>query len=180
MAEAELATIARPYARAAFSYALDQESGLASWSQTLQLLSAAVGEDSVCVALDNPLLSSEDKANLLIDLLGDEISAEAQNFVKILAGYDRIELLAEIADMYELLKANHEKTMDVEVSSAFEITESELEALSAGLKKKLQHDINLETTIDKSLIGGVLIKAGDTVIDDSVRGKLQKLSNELS
>ena len=180
MAEAELATIARPYARAAFSYALDQESGLAAWSRMLQLLSAAVSEDVVRIALDNPLLSGEDEANLLINLLGDEISTEGRNFVNVLAGYDRVALIPEIADMYELLKANHEKTMEVEVVSAFEIGEGELATLSTALKKKLQREINLQTTVDESLLGGVVIKAEDTVIDDSVRGKLQKMSNELS
>jgi F-type H+-transporting ATPase subunit delta len=180
MAEAELATIARPYARAAFSYALDQESGLTGWSRMLQLLSAAVTEDVIRVALDNPLLSGEDEAGLLISLLGDEISTEGQNFINVLAGYDRVALLPEIADMYELLKANHEKTMEVEVTSAFDVSDSEIAALSTALKTKLQREINLETTIDESLLGGVIIKAEDTVIDDSVRGKLQKMSNELS
>jgi F-type H+-transporting ATPase subunit delta len=180
MAEAELATIARPYARAAFSYALEQDSGLIAWSRMLQLLSAAVGEEVVRTSLDNPQLSGEDEAGLLISLLGDEISTEGQNFVNVLAGYDRVALLPEIADMYELLKANHEKTMEVEVTSAFEINEGEIQALSAALKNKLKRDINLETTIDVSLLGGVIIKAEDTVIDDSVRGKLQKMSNELS
>jgi F-type H+-transporting ATPase subunit delta len=81
--------------------------------------------------------------------------------------------------MFELLKANHEKTMDVEISSAFEVTQSEKESLSQALNTKLQREINLETSVDKSLLGGVVIKAEDTVIDDSVRGKLQKLSNAL-
>jgi F-type H+-transporting ATPase subunit delta len=180
MAEAELATIARPYARAAFSYALDQDSGLTGWSRMLQLLSAAVNEDVVRVALDNPLLSGDDEAGLLISLLGEEMSTECQNFVYVLAGYDRVALLPEIADMYELLKANHEKTMEVEVTSAFEISTSEITALSTALKAKLQREINLESTVDKSLLGGIVIKAEDTVIDDSVRGKLQKMANELS
>ena len=113
MAEAELATIARPYARAAFSYALDKDAGLAVWSRMLQLLSAAVSESLVKAALDNPGLSGEDEANLLIDILGEEVTNEGQNFLNVLAGYDRVALLPEIAAMYELLKANHEKTMDV-------------------------------------------------------------------
>jgi len=158
MAEAELATIARPYARAAFSYALEQDSGLDSWSRMLQLLSAALGEELVRVALDNPLLSGEDEASLLISLLGDEISTEGQNFVNVLAGYDRVALLPEIANMYELLKANHEKTMEVEVTSAFEISEGEIEVLSTALKNKLQRDINLETTIDESLLVALSLK----------------------
>ncbi len=180
MAEAELATIARPYARAAFSTALDQTEGLAHWSRKLTLLSAAMGESVVRVALDNPRLSGEDKAALLVDLLGDELGPDAGNFVSVLADYDRIELLPEIAEMFQLLKANHEKTMDVEVTSAFEVTDAEKTALSEALQSRLQRMVNLETSVDESLIGGVVIKAEDTVIDNSVRGKLEKLSHALN
>ncbi|MCZ6503290.1 MAG: F0F1 ATP synthase subunit delta [Gammaproteobacteria bacterium] len=179
MAEAELATIARPYARAAFSYALSQAKGLTAWSKMLALLAVASSEKIVREALDDPLLSGVEEAKLLIGVLGDELSDEAQNFVTVLAGYSRIELLPNIAEMFELLKANHEKTMEVEVTSAFEVTDGEEKALSEALRKKLQREITLETSVDPSLLGGVIIKAEDTVIDDSVRGKLQKLSNAL-
>ncbi len=179
MAEAEPATIARPYARAAFSYALDQAEGLQAWSKMLALLAAASSEKIVTEALDDPLLSGVEEANLLIGLLGDELSEEVQNFVTVLSGYGRIELLPNIAEMFELLKANHEKTIEVEVTSAFEVTDSEKAALSEALHKKLKREIKLETTVDPSLLGGVVIKAEDTVIDDSVRGKLQKLSHAL-
>ena len=179
MAEAELATIARPYARAAFSYALDQAQGLQAWSKMLALLAAASSEKIVREALDDPLLSGDEEANLLISVLGDELSEQAQNFVIVLSGYSRIELLPNIAEMFERLKANHEKTMEVEVTSAFEVTDGEKSALSEALHKKLHREIKLETSVDPSLLGGVVIKAEDTVIDDSVRGKLQKLSNAL-
>ncbi|MBQ60965.1 MAG: F0F1 ATP synthase subunit delta [Gammaproteobacteria bacterium] len=179
MAETELATIARPYARAAFSFALDQVDGLVAWSRMLSLLAATAREDIVRRALDDPSLSDEQGSDLLITVMGDELSEEGRNFVAVLSAYSRVELLPNIAEMFELLKANHEKTMDVEVSSAFEVTQSEKGALSKALNTRLQRDINLETSIDKSLIGGVVIKAEDTVIDDSVRGKIQKLSNVL-
>lgn len=179
MAETELATIARPYARAAFSYALDEAEGLQAWSRMLSLLATASNENIVREALDDPLLSGSEEANLLIGVLGDELSREAQNFVLVLAGYGRIALLPNIAEMFELLKANHEKTMDVEVTSAYEVSDSEKTTLSAALHKMLQREINLETSVDPSLLGGVVIKAEDTVIDDSVRGKLEKLSHAL-
>ncbi|MBQ74201.1 MAG: F0F1 ATP synthase subunit delta [Gammaproteobacteria bacterium] len=179
MAETELATIARPYARAAFTYALDQTEGLVTWSRMLSLLAATARQEMVRQALDDPSLSDEQGAELLVRLLGDELSEEGRNFVAVLSTYSRIELLPNISEMFELLKANHEKTMDVEISSAFEVTQSEKESLSQALNTKLQREINLETSVDKSLLGGVVIKAEDTVIDDSVRGKLQKLSNAL-
>ena len=179
MAEVELATIARPYARAAFSYALDQDQGLQAWSKMFALLAAASSEKMVQEALDDPMLSGTEEAKLLIAVLGDELSEAAQNFVTVLSGYGRIGLLPNIVSMFELLKANHEKTMEVEVTSAFEVTEREKAALSEALHKMLQREIILETSVDPSLLGGVVIKAEDTVIDDSVRGKLQKLSNAL-
>jgi F-type H+-transporting ATPase subunit delta len=180
MAETELATIARPYARAAFSYSLGQDQGLQAWSKMLALLALASIEPMVQQALDDPLLAGDEEADLLIGLLGDELTREARNFVSVLSGYGRIELLPDIAEMFELLKADHEKTIDVEVTSAFEVTESEKAALSDALHKKLQREINLETSVDANLLGGVVIKTEDTVIDDSVRGKLQKLSHALA
>ncbi len=179
MAEAELATIARPYARAAFSTALDQSQGLQDWSTMLAVLAAASSEKVVIEALDNPLLSGKAEAGLLIRLLGDELSTEAQNFVKVLAGYGRIKVLPQITEMFELLKTNHEKTVEVEIASAYELNDSEKASLSDALKKRLQRNINLKTTVDANLLGGVVIKAEGTVIDNSVRGKLQKMSHAL-
>jgi F-type H+-transporting ATPase subunit delta len=180
MAEAELTTIARPYARAAFSYALDQAEGLGKWSRMLALLAAAIREPVVQKALDDPMLTTADETGLLLALMGDDITDEGRNFIAVLAEYDRLALIPTISDMFELLKANHEKTMDVAVTSAYEVSEQERSALQSALKNRLQRDINLESTVDDSLIGGVIIKAEDTVIDDSVKGRLSRLSQVLN
>ena len=179
MAEAELPTVARPYARAAFSYALEQADGLSTWSRMLQLLAGAVNEPVVQASLDDPLLTTEDQTRLLDQLMGDDLSVEGGNFLGILAEYDRLTLIPTITEQFELLKANHEKTLDVSVTSAYEISEAEQQNLSSALKNKLQRDINIETEVDQSLIGGVVIKAEDTVIDDTVRGRLERLSHAL-
>jgi F-type H+-transporting ATPase subunit delta len=180
MAEAELPTIARPYARAAFSRGLDQTDGLGTWSRMLSLLAAAVSEPIVEEALDNPTLTIEDETSLILQLMGDDLNQDGQNFVSVLAEYGRLALLPTIAELFELLKANHEKTMDVEVTSAFEVSDQEKIELGAALQRMLQRDINIETEVDKLLIGGVVIRAEDTVIDDSVKGRLEKLSLVLS
>lgn len=179
MAESENTTIARPYARAAFSQALDETSGLSNWSRMLGLLSATVEQPLVRKALDNPRLTTEQEAGLVIGLVGEELSDKARNFVTVLSTYGRIALLPTIAELYELLKANHEKTMDVTLTSAFEVSPEDSAKLSDALKKRLQREINLSASIDKSLLGGVIIRTEDTVIDNSVRGKLQKLSQVL-
>ena len=179
MAEAELSTVARPYARAAFSFALDQDGGLAHWSRMLQLLSAAVNESIVQAALDDPLLTMDDKTSFLFDLMGDDLSDQGRNFIGVLAEYDRLALIATVAEQFEVLKANHEKTLDVSVTSAYEVSEDDQQRLSDALRGKLQRDINMETDVDESLIGGVLIRAEDTVIDDTVRGRLTRLAKAL-
>ena len=179
MAEAELSTVARPYARAAFSFALEQDGGLAHWSRMLQLLSAAVNESIVQAALDDPLLTMDDKTSFLFDLMGDDLSGQGRNFIGVLAEYDRLALIATVAEQFEVLKANHEKTLDVSVTSAYEVSEDDQQRLSDALSGKLQRDINMETDVDESLIGGVLIRAEDTVIDDTVRGRLTRLAQAL-
>lgn len=179
MAESELATIARPYARAAYARALEEDSGLGKWSKMLGLLAETVSHERVRRALDNPVLSTRDEAKLLIDILSDDLSDEAGNFVQVLAQYGRISVLPHIWEQFELLKANHEKTMDVEVISAFEVSEEEKEQLMSSLRARLQREINIDARVEAGLLGGVIIRAEDTVIDNSVRGKLAKLSQAL-
>lgn len=180
MAEAELSTVARPYARAAFSQALNESSGLETWSRMLQMLAATVQEDAVAAVLDNPATTTEEETKFLIELLGEELNQFGKNFVTVISEYGRTALIPEISSMFELLKAHHEQTLDVDITSAFDVSDSDQELLNKVLKEKLQRDIQLTTDVDKSLIGGVLIKAEDTVIDNSVRGKLEKLSHALS
>jgi len=179
MAEAELTTIARPYARAAFSFALDHDQGLTRWSTMLALLAGALAEDVVREKLDDPKLTTEAGAEVLSTLLASELDENARNFISVLAEYGRIELLPNISELFELLKAEHEKTVNVQVTSAYEVSSEETQKLSNALHTKLQRDVSLTTLVDESLLGGVVIKAEDSVIDGSVRGKLRKLSQAL-
>ena len=179
MAEAELATVARPYARAAFATALDEADGLVSWSKMLALLSAAVVEPAVERMLDNPANSGSVAAEWLAGLIGDELTASGANFINVLAEFDRLALITTIAEQYEVLKANYEKTVEVAIVSAYELSGTEQETLKDALNRRLQRTVELETETDSSLLGGVVIRTEDTVIDDSVRGKLQKLAGTL-
>jgi F-type H+-transporting ATPase subunit delta len=175
---AELTTLARPYARAAFEVAVESES-LSAWSKDLDLVSAVVGETVVKAALSSPSLTGEKQAQMVIDLCGDEISAAAKNFIAILADNKRIGLMREIVKLFETLKANQEKKVDVNITSAFELSEGIEAKLTASLKEKLQRDVILHSEIDSTLIGGAIIRAGDLVIDGSVRGKLSKLAEAM-
>jgi len=179
MAESELATIARPYARAAFSKAVDETDGLETWLKMLALLSAAVSHDKVRSALNDPQLSAEDEADLLIRICGDDLNEKGQNFIRVLAENNRIALIPTITEQFETLKADYQQSMDVSITSAFEVTDDDREKLEASLKRLLQRDIRVESQVDEKLLGGVIIKAEDTVIDNSMRGRLEKLAQVL-
>lgn len=176
---AELTTLARPYAKAAFQYALASQK-LAEWSSMTTLLAAVVSQDAVQKVLSSPALTSEQQAKAIIDVCGDELDANAQNFVKALADNKRLPLLTEINELFEALKAEAEKSVDVTVDSAIELNAAIEEQLANALKNKLNCDVNVNSTVDSNLIGGVVIRAGDMIIDASVRGRLAKLAEAVN
>lgn len=176
---AELITLARPYAKAAFEVALDA-GALDKWSGMLAL-SAAVSRDSgVSAVLSSPSLSSEQVADAFIGVCGDELDEQGKNFVHLLAENKRLVLLPEISTLFDNLKANQEKSVDVEITTAFEISSDVSNKLAQALKDRLQREILLAIKVDQSLIGGAIIRAGDNVIDSSVRGKLSKLAESMN
>ncbi|HEK0987639.1 TPA: F0F1 ATP synthase subunit delta [Pseudomonas aeruginosa] len=175
---AELTTLARPYAKAAFEYAQAHQQ-LADWSAALGVLAAVSQDDTVRQLLKEPQLTSSAKAQSLIDVCGDKLNAPAQNFVRTVAENKRLELLPTIAEMYEQLKAEQEKSVEVEVTSAFTLSKEQQDKLAKALSARLSREVRLHAWEDASLIGGVIIRAGDLVIDGSVRGKLAKLAEAL-
>ena len=176
---AELTTLARPYAKAAFEVAL-ADNDLESWSGSLGNAAAMVENAEVKSFLATPSLSAEQTAQAFIALCGEGLSDKGRNLISLLAENKRLALLPEIHELYELLKANQEKSLDVEVTTAFDISSEVSSALAVALKDRLQRDIRLSTRVDQSLIGGALIRAGDTVIDSSARGKLAKLAESIN
>lgn len=176
---AELITLARPYAKAAFDVAM-VESGLEKWSKMLAILARVADHETVATMLSSPSLVAEQMAQSLIDVCGDEVDSKGQNFIHLLAENKRLKLLPEISSLFEILKANQEESVDVEITTAFEISSEVADKLAKALKTRLQREINLATRVDQSLIGGAVIRAGDTVIDSSVRGKLSKLAESMN
>ena len=172
---AELVTLARPYAKAAFEVAV-ADSGLENWSNMLAVVAAVTEGDAVASMLSSPALASGQLAQSLIDVCDEELDNKGQNFVRLLAENKRLTLLPEISTLFEILKADREKSVDVEITTAFEISSDVSKQLAQALKTRLQREINLSTRVNQSLIGGAVIRAGDTVIDNSVRGKLYKLA----
>lgn len=176
---AELTTLARPYARAAFESALES-STLTDWSEALALLAAISGESAVNALVASPKLTSTEKSKKIIEVCGGKLNQGQQNFVANLADYGRLPLLPEISVLFELYKANQEKSVDVNIETAFELSETQTRELAASLKKTLARDVELSASVNKDLLGGVFIRAGDTVIDGSIRGRLQKLASAMS
>lgn len=175
---AELTTLARPYAKAAFEHAQAQQQ-LANWSAMLGLAAAVSQDDTIQRLLKAPRLTSAQKADTFIDVCGDKFNAQAQNFIRVAAENDRLPLLPEISALFDLYKAEQEKSVDVEVTSAFALNQEQQDKLAKVLSARLSREVRLHATEDASLIGGVVIRAGDLVIDGSVRGKIAKLAEAL-
>ncbi|WP_045856365.1 F0F1 ATP synthase subunit delta [Teredinibacter purpureus] len=175
---AELTTLARPYAKAAFEAARNAKA-LTEWSEALTLAANVTGQDKVKSLLSSPNLTAEQKSASLVELCGDTLNDAQQNFISVLAENGRLSLLPQVQQLFELYKANQEKAVDVDIQSAFEMTSEIEEKLAKTLTAKLDRKVTLQTSVDKSLLGGAIIRAGDTVIDGSVRGKLAKLAEAM-
>jgi F-type H+-transporting ATPase subunit delta len=175
---AELATLARPYANALFDVA-KSEQALEPWSRMLAYLAAVAGADKVRQLLDSPDLPNEVKAQRLIDLCGEELSDRAKNTVRLLAQNKRLGIIGEIREQFEVRKAEEEKILEVEVISAYELTNEQSDKLRDALRRKFDREVNLTGRVDPNVLGGAIIRAGDTVIDGSIRGRLDKLAETL-
>lgn len=176
---AELSTLARPYARAAFQFALSDDQ-IPVWYQQLSLLLAVVQHDKVRASISSPDLSGSDQANIITDVCADELNEPVGNFVKLLAQNKRLPLLPEIVQQFAQLKTEHEQAVDVELTTAIALDKEIQEKLAESLAKKLARKINIHTVVDPSLLAGAIIKSGDMVIDGSVRGRLEKLSRAIN
>ncbi|MFT5420210.1 MAG: F-type H+-transporting ATPase subunit delta [Candidatus Endobugula sp.] len=175
---AELITLARPYAKAAFEYAR-ADKALDVWSSSLAVVASVVQKPIVEELLSSPTITSAEKAATLFELCGEELDKKVKNFVAIMAENKRLALLKEVQQLFEDFKAQQDKFSEITVSSAFTIDAAVEKALAEKLSEVLESEVSLSTDIDKSLIGGVLISAGDMVIDGSVRGRLAKLAETL-
>lgn len=172
-------TVARPYAEALFARAKESDQ-LKAWAEMLALLEMITSDSAMVEIITNPLLDRQKLTTLIMEIGGKKLSQEAGNLVSLLAENGRLLLLSEIRELYEAMKADSERTMQVEVRSAYELKPAESKALAVALKKRLGRDITINSELDPGLIGGVHIRAGDLVIDGSIRGKLEQLATELN
>ncbi len=174
----EKSTVARPYAEAVFERAT--ESGrLQEWSGILELLRLIVSDPQMSRLIANPEVSREDLTRIILDVAGDRLDTEGQNLLKLLIENRRLTVVPEIQALYEALKDESEGAVQVEVSSPFDLSDAQRQALAEALQKRLGREVTISTKTDSSLIGGLLIRAGDLVIDGSLQGHLRRLQTEL-
>jgi F-type H+-transporting ATPase subunit delta len=176
---AELSTLARPYAKAAFEYAMEA-GDLQGWSDSLGTVSSVAKQSSVDQLLSSPSSTASEQAAALTGICGESLSSAGKNFIFILSENRRLKLLPQIAHQFEIMKANQEKAIEVDVASAQPLDEEQQEKLTEALSKKLERKVNMQVSLDKSLLGGAVIRAGDTVIDGSIRGRLTKLAESFN
>ncbi|MDX9874592.1 MAG: F0F1 ATP synthase subunit delta [Spongiibacteraceae bacterium] len=176
---AEWSTLARPYAKAAFDYAVEHNA-LDRWSQQLAQVATVTGADKIARLISSSVVPVEQQAATLIEVLGDAIDEPCRNLIRVLAENRRLPLLPLISALFDQMKANREQSVDVEVISAFPLDSALSERLAEALRTKLERDVTIHTEVDKSLLGGVVIRAGDVVIDGSVRGRLAKLASAMN
>jgi len=175
---AELTTIARPYAEAAFALARDSNA-LPAWSQMLRLASGIVADPQMAAALDNPKLDAPAKESLLLSIAGDRLNAEGRNFVRVLVESDRIALMPAIASLFETLKDAADGVAKATIETAFPLEGNELGELTAALERRFKRKVEAEVVVKPELIGGARITVGDNVIDGTVAERLRAMAVQL-
>lgn len=176
---AELSTIARPYAEALFATAKSNQASLASWSDLVNELAAVASLEGVRDALTDPRLTIEQRISLFCGLIKSSLSDQARNFIELLVQNGRILLLPEISEQFNLLKHQFEGSAVAHITSAFELSDAQVQELLAGLEKKYGLKLKPSVTVDSALIGGVRVVVGDQVLDTSVQAQLARMRDTL-
>lgn len=173
----ELTTVARPYAKAAFDFAVEQKA-VEQWQLMLEFAAQVAVNPSIEEMLVGAL-AAEKLADLFVQVCGEQLDQSGQNFIRVLAENERLAVLPAILTLFNEFKAEFEKLIDVDVTSATELTGEQQDKISASLEKRLARKVKLNCTVDPQLVAGVVISANDMVIDGSVRSKLNRLTDAL-
>lgn len=177
---AELSTVARPYAEALFGAAQADQAGLAGWAGLVAEMAQVAANPDVRAAVSDPRLDDAQRVELFAGLLKSALPQAARNFLVLLVQNDRLLLLPEIAGQFEALKNRHEGIAVAEITSAFEMSEAQVQELLGGLEKKFGMRLKAQVEVDSSLIGGVRVAVGDQVLDTSVQAQLARMRDTLA
>jgi F-type H+-transporting ATPase subunit delta len=176
---AERATVARPYAKAAFAFA--REAGrVAEWSGWLATARSVVASEEFQKLERSPGITTAELTKLVAGICGDGLDDHGRAFLALLAENGRLDYLPEIASRFEEFKADDQNVADVEVVSATSLDDRQRDRLAAALRQRLRRDVRLHCSVDPQLIGGAVVRSGDLLIDGSLKGKLERLSTELT
>ena len=173
----EWTTIARPYAQAAFDQAVESKT-IAQWQEML-VFAAQVSKNETVKSLLSGSIAAEKLAEIFNGVCGEQLDQQGQNLVKILAENRRLQALPDISVLFNQLKADFDKEIDVDITSAVKLNKKQQTDIGKSLEKRLARKVKLNCSVDSELLAGVLIKAGDTVIDGSVKSKLNRLADAL-
>jgi F-type H+-transporting ATPase subunit delta len=176
---ADAATIARPYARAAFEHAVAAQQ-LAAWGDLLAKASVVIADERVAPLVGNPHVKRAQLVDFVLDLAGAAGNERARNFMQLLADNNRLAVLPEIATQYAVLRAEVENTVEVTVTSALPLDAAQSEKLTQALTRRLRRTVRLHAEVDASLIGGAIVLAGVFVVDGSLRGRIERLGNTMA
>ena len=175
---AEAATIARPYAEAVFGLA-QKQGAFAPWLERLTIMARVAANPEMRSCISNPNLGAKQLYDLFMELCREDFPADARNFVRVLIANDRLALLPEIHQQFVELKNQLEGVVEAEIRTAFPLDNAQINGLVADISRRLKRRVQPRVAVDKELIGGVRITAGDEVIDGSVRGKLEEMAAAL-
>lgn len=176
---AENSNIARPYAQALFELA-ESAGDFGLWSEALRVMAMVAVDPNMNAVFINPRISRREIGKAVIEVCGEHIDSQGRNLIRLLAQNRRLDALPAIAEQYETLRAEAERSVRAELESALPISEQERQRISEALKKRLGRDVELVCKINEKLIGGAVIRAGDLVIDGSARARLEKLAAAIS
>jgi F-type H+-transporting ATPase subunit delta len=171
---AEIATIARPYAEAAFRLALENRS-LERWSEMLALLEAVANDPDVSSRIGDPNFDDRALESVILGSLGERLDGHGRNFAQMLVQNGRLDAVSQIKTLYEELRREQEGVLDAKIISALPIGDEQVRPLVAALEKKYGRKVNAQLEVDPELIGGARIVVGDKVIDATVRGRLDAM-----
>ncbi len=173
----ELTTIARPYAKAAFDFAVEK-GNTEKWAEMLMFAAEVASNESVVQLLSGDRAAAE-LTELFLTICGEQLDDNGQNLIKVMAENGRLSVLPEVTVLFAELEAEYNKEVEADVVSARKLTKGQEASIVAGLEKRLARKVTLNCSVDSSLVAGVIITAGDLVIDGSVRGKLGRLADTL-
>jgi F-type H+-transporting ATPase subunit delta len=173
----ELTTIARPYAKAAFDFAVEAKA-IDTWLEML-VFAAEVSKNDTITGYLSGTASVEQAKDIFLNVCGEQLNDQGQNLIKVMAENERLLVLPQVAEQFAALKAEFDKEVTVDVSSAVELTADQQTNISAALEKRLARKVKLNCVVDATIVSGLIIKADDMVIDGSIRGKLDRLATTM-